>query len=86
MASHTCEIVTLAVRTPFTTHRTSGISDLIVGGVLCGGVRLGIDKKETEEEEGGSLKVWMCIFFLRILYSEGYNIWVGCFPIGNATL
>jgi hypothetical protein len=40
-------------------HRTSGISGLILGGVLCGGVRFGIDmKKETEEEEeGGSLKV-----------------------------
>jgi hypothetical protein len=51
------EIVTLAVHATFTAH-TSGISGLILGGVLCGGVRFDIDmKKETEEEEGGSLKV-----------------------------
>jgi hypothetical protein len=62
MASHIkkYEIVTLTVHAPFTAHSTSGISGLILGGVLCSGVRFGIDmKKETveEEEEGGSLKV-----------------------------
>jgi len=31
-------------------------------------------------------EVFVCFdFFLRVLYSEGYNIWVGYFPIGNAT-
>ena len=68
MASHVkkYEIITLAVHAPFTTHRASGISGPILGGVLCGGVPFGIDmKKETqeEEEEGGRLKVWICTFF-----------------------
>jgi len=55
MASHIKkhEIATLVVHLPFTANRTSGITDLILGGVVCGVVRFGIDvKKETWRRRG----------------------------------
>jgi hypothetical protein len=51
---------------PFTVHRISGICGLIRVGVLCGGVRFGIDiKEETEEEEGGSLNIHFFAYFIQ---------------------
>jgi hypothetical protein len=56
MASHITkyQIIAVTVHVPLTAHRTSGISGLILRGMLFCGVRFGIDIKETKEEGGSS--------------------------------